>query len=46
MTCYNWEVATPFPTNQMHITMADACGRQADFHFTALRRIDLDFFHN
>jgi len=46
MTGYHGKVATPFPPDQMHIAMADPCGSQADFHFAALRRIDLHFFND
>src|SRR6266496_3051856 len=44
MSSHNREFATPLPTDQMHITMADRGGREADFHFALLRRIDIDLF--
>src|SRR6266511_4063904 len=44
MSSHNREFATPLPTDQMHITMADRGGREADFHFALLRWIDLDLF--
>src|SRR5579859_3175548 len=39
-------MATPFPTDQMHIAMADRCGGQANFHFAWLGRLNIDLFND
>src|SRR5215213_3532776 len=44
MSGHNREPATPLPTDQMHITMADRGGSEADLHFALLRWIDIDLF--
>ena len=44
VTGHDGEVATPLPTDQMHIAVADRGRGETDFHFARLRWIDLDFF--